>query len=202
MSINFFQFNPIPIVSTEITVKQEWLDVANNFNYVRMPADNGHYTSYKYVLNKLPGLQLEIAKVIEYLTRDILRINKKIGFKFLNSWINIHNKNDYSHHHYHSNSVFSGVYYLKAEEGQGDLEFNNNTYSNNIGSLFKYEYDELNLINSSQHVFRSRTGSLIIFPSHLPHRVMPNTSNNKRISLAFNVFPYGEWGDSEGRMSI
>ena len=43
MTINFFQFNPIPIVSTEIPVKQEWLDVANNFNYVRMPADNGHY---------------------------------------------------------------------------------------------------------------------------------------------------------------
>jgi len=202
MTINFFQFNPIPIVSTEIPVKKEWLELADKLEYVRMQSDNGYYTTDKYILKKLPDLQLEIAKVLEHLTRNILKINKEIGFKFLNSWINIHLKNDYSHLHYHNNSVFSGVYYLKAEEGQGDLEFNNNNYNNNIGSLFKYKFDELNLINSQQHIFKARTGSLIIFPSFLHHRVMPNTQNRKRYSLAFNTFPYGDWGDSESRLNI
>ena len=37
-----------------------------------MATGNGNYTEDKYVLNKLPDLRLEIAKIIEQFARDIL----------------------------------------------------------------------------------------------------------------------------------
>ena len=196
------QLNPVPILTTDIPVKKEWLEIADQFKYIRMATGNGNYTEDKYVLNKLPDLRLEIAKVIEQFARDILKINKKIGFKFLNSWINIHGHKDFSHSHYHSNSLFSGVYYLKCEEGQGFLEFNNNKYNNHLSSLFNFEYDELNLINNSLHRFNARTGNLIIFPSSIPHSVSTNNSQEKRYSLAFNAFPFGKFGEPESQINL
>ena len=40
-------------------------------------------------------------------------------------------------------------------------------------------------------------GKLILFPSNLPHHVEPPIGNKDRITLSFNVFPFGILGDRD-----
>jgi cupin superfamily acireductone dioxygenase involved in methionine salvage len=53
---------------------------------------------------------------------------------------------------------------------------------------------EYNDYNSDEVDFKVKTGELLLFPSHLQHRVNTTKNDNVRISLAFNSFVKGEFG--------
>jgi hypothetical protein len=75
-------------------------------------------------------------------------------------------------------------------DDSGDIVFNNN-----MSPLFprelSVEMDNYHLLNSSTWKIRPTNKDILIFPSHLTHSVTPNTSDEERYVLAFNVFPSG-----------
>jgi len=100
-------------------------------------------------------------------------------------WIVINGHKDCNFLHRHGGSVVSGVLYVYAVEGQGDLVFEE-------GSGIKLDYVGNNLFDShtsitaSKYRVKPRTGLLVLFPSWYKHMVLPNETTEERIALSFN----------------
>tara|TARA_B110000285_G_scaffold52789_1_gene60080 strand:- start:224 stop:790 length:567 start_codon:yes stop_codon:yes gene_type:complete len=94
-------------------------------------------------------------------------------------WINIASKNAYQEEHYHNN-FFSGVLYLETFPDSGAIQFMNPLSTE---SLFM----DLPEIFNFAHLIQPTNSMVLIFPGWLKHRVLPNTSDNNRITIAFNV---------------
>lgn len=122
--------------------------------------------------------QVIINTLAAYITKMKIRND---NLKFSGSWLNLYNEHGYQDLHSHSDSMISGVFYLKSE-GNKDLIFQSpyHFFQPNVP-----EFTEINLENCSNVEYNSVTGRCFIFPSHLMHRTLPATS--ERISLSFNI---------------
>ena len=112
---------------------------------------------------------------------NILSEKIKIKFKIDNLWININGSETSNQIHVHPNSYISGVFYVKAKENQGDICF-----KNPLEYFNEFMYMKNNFLDSNVH-YKPKTGMLLLFPSSLPHFVLPNRTNIDRISIAFNT---------------
>ena len=120
------KLNPIfaeAILETKLDVKLEWIDFVKNIEYKRNTSNNGHVSKNFEILEeeKLSLLKENINNIIKKYTEDYLKISNK--FKITSSWISKHTKNDFAQPHLHKNSIISGVFYLQAKQGSGDLIF-------------------------------------------------------------------------------
>lgn len=61
-------------------------------------------------------------------------------------------------------------------------------------SLIEVDTREPNLFNTYKFPLSVGTFDLILFPSHLQHEVPTTTSGKDRISLSFNTFVKGDFG--------
>lgn len=95
------------------------------------------------------------------------------------SWFNISEKGDFQHFHIHDNYDISGVYFFKTNEEDGDLVFNHPSLVN--------RYHKLTTSLASKINYKPKVGKLVLFPSFLEHGVFHNTSDNTRITFAFNA---------------
>jgi len=194
---------PIPIFHRNFTVKDEWKKQTLEFEYHRMPINNGDISVDKYILDKMPSLKKEIENNCELYVRNYLKVKDNAKFYIQNSWINIHNENEYSQIHHHGGSIFSGVYYPIFPKNSGNISFVKNHLWNNIfHSNIRIEYDDHNNLTGDQYEIEITEGDLVMFPSHLEHRVNSNKSNQKRYSLAFNFFVRGKLGKEEYEQDI
>jgi len=131
---------------------------------------------------------------IDQLVNDILDVEvdncrRQVGLKslkLLNIWININPPGSYNHLHNHVSAVFSGVYYVSADENQGNLQFER---SDNAEYHLPVENENLTYYNATRSTYKAKTGGLYIFPGWLKHSVQGNQSQKDRISISFN---YGE----------
>ena len=101
------------------------------------------------------------------------------------SWLNVnHNRGCINLQHCHG-GVLSGVFYLKVPENSGKLVFANQG-ANELweGNDYIKDYNKLTTQLSFIEPFE---GDLILFPSYLPHSVLPNEHDDERISISFNV---------------
>jgi uncharacterized protein (TIGR02466 family) len=87
-------------------------------------------------------------------------------------WININNYGHFNERHNHSNSKYSGVYYLSAEADQGDIVFDDSR-----------TWDDS---KATKYSVAPKSSVLMVFPSWLNHRVLPNNTFKDRISISFN----------------
>ena len=103
-------------------------------------------------------------------------------------WVNINGKGHYNKEHQHPNSDLSGVFWIKSPKNAGNLEF-----TSPHGFV---QYKELNFYskkyredNKAHHTyeFYPVAGRIVIFPSFIVHRVLPNQSDEDRISVSFNI---------------
>ena len=78
-------------------------------------------------------------------------------------WFNVNGKGAHHTWHSHGGASIVGVLYIQVPKDSGDIEFKDGT------SITPYP------------------GLLLVFPAGLEHRVLANQSNEKRISLAFNI---------------
>ena len=58
------------------------------------------------------------------------------------------------------------------------------------------------IYSAKEITFDTSDNLLIIFPSYLRHRVMPNNSKETRYSLAFNIFPKGKISNDDTEITI
>lgn len=105
------------------------------------------------------------------------------NLRILDAWLNVYTEGDSQEMHIHQNSIFSGIYYIKAPEGCSDVQFQSPLIDNMIAPA-TFETNEL---NSTGAFLPAREGRMILFRSHVKHAVMTNNINDERISLAFNI---------------
>ena len=103
-------------------------------------------------------------------------------------WININGKGHYNKLHHHPLSDLSGVFWIKASKNSGNLEFTcpHDFVQANEMSCYTKKYRDDNKIFSSYY-FNPSAGRVMIFPSFLLHHVLPNNSDEDRISVSFNL---------------
>ena len=100
--------------------------------------------------------------------------------KHLHAWHVILKQQGFQTPHIHAGGWLSGVVYLKVvphlgkNEGAIELSLNGELFSDS---------------NSPKLIHEPDAGDIILFPSSLHHRTIPFTSNEDRISIAFDLMP-------------
>ena len=135
---------------------------------------------FKSLVDELFKMQFEVFKE-EWLDRE-----PRLG----NMWANINPPGGYNRPHIHANSLFSGVYYIKAPANSGKLVCNDPRPgvqtvmpTRKKGQPPKHLWREVHL--------EPKVNRIIMFPSWLWHYVEPNESNDIRISVSFNFIQDG-----------
>jgi uncharacterized protein (TIGR02466 family) len=102
-----------------------------------------------------------------------------------NMWANINPPGGMNRAHQHPNSLWSGVYYVKAPKNSGNLKIDDPRSSAAIWRpRQKDEKKPPRLYRETE--YEPIVGRCIMFPSWLMHCVDPNNSNDIRISVSFN----------------
>lgn len=135
------------------------------------------YEHHNHVLDNMPTLLLEIKENCQKFLTMIRHQVDSIDIK--QSWCNISNKDAFQHFHIHGDTDLSGVYYHQTTGNDGDIVFRNPSL---VNRFHKLTYNIDNSVN-----YKPEVGKILLFPSFLEHAVFHNTSDNKRISISFNV---------------
>ena len=102
-----------------------------------------------------------------------------------NMWANVNPKGGMNRAHVHPNSLWSGVYYVKANKDSGHLKIDDpRSIALMSRPRLKEKQHPMRLWRESS--FEPKAGRLIMFPAWLVHCVDPNMSDELRISVSFN----------------
>jgi len=100
-------------------------------------------------------------------------------------WFNINNTLN-SHNQIHNHSgIVSGVFYLKAPEGAGNLHIMN--MGMNQMWPGHNQADRPSSATAAHYTIKPRAGDMYLWPSYLYHSVDSNTKDVERISISFNI---------------
>jgi uncharacterized protein (TIGR02466 family) len=111
---------------------------------------------------------------------------KELEFYITQSWINVVKPGKNHPPHYHSNSIISGVFYVSTIE-HDNLIFHDPFVDN---GPIKINEPLLFALGVSNY-------QLVLFPSWMKHGVDVNPSTKNRISISFNTFAKGNFGEKE-----
>ena len=146
-----------------------------NINGWHSTTDMNKKKEYDPLMQELFAMQYEIFK------KEFLNLKPVLG----NMWANINYPSGYNRPHLHPNSLFSGVYWIKAPENSGNLMLydprpgvHTTMPDRKKGKLPSAVWREVH--------YKPRAGTIIMFPAWLWHEVRPNESNDTRISVSFN----------------
>ena len=107
-----------------------------------------------------------------------------------NMWANINPPGGMNRAHQHPNSLWSGVYYIKAPKNCGHLKIDDPRASAAMCRPRQKEGKKPSRLYRETH-YEPIDGRCIMFPSWLMHCVDPNESNDIRISVSFNFLQKG-----------
>jgi uncharacterized protein (TIGR02466 family) len=146
------------------------------------------------------NLKKQIQEKVDEYVYEVLGVTRKQKWLITTSWLNKAPTGGYHPSHWHSNSLVSGVYYLKTNPTSGAICFHKERSHNNMWrDTFCIDFEKTNEYNTDCAI-SPKPNDLLLFPSILNHSVLDNLSQEDRYSLAFNVFPrgiIGEGGNSE-----
>ena len=167
--------------------------------------DNDELKTFAYALKERdPGVQVSnaggwqsdaigkgfcsaIDQLVENLDREFYEVSKQVGLppmEVYNIWININPKGAWNLTHDHMGAIMTGVYYVQAEQGNGNIKFerpDNARYYLPAPTDDKWTY-----FNTQVCEYASLTNAVYLFPAWLPHSVSQNTLDKDRISVSFN----------------
>jgi uncharacterized protein (TIGR02466 family) len=110
----------------------------------------------------------------------------------INGWVNINPPFAYNVPHDHPGSFWSGCYYIatdhaedKSDEG-GAITFIDGRCAPTGQPIVKAP------VFHGSYTLRPAPGTLLVFPSNIKHWVHPNSSDQERVTMAFNVFIYAK----------
>jgi uncharacterized protein (TIGR02466 family) len=101
------------------------------------------------------------------------------SFKIYGCWITKTMPGEHAHNHTHGHNDLSGVYYIKTNNKDGNLFFNNPL------TLLSHSYSFEHIPQQLQYV--PEEGKIVLFPGWLEHGVKTNDSSEERISISFNI---------------
>jgi len=137
--------------------------------------DMNRKEEYNVLTKELFAMQDEIFKK-EYLT-----MKPVLG----NMWANINYPGNANRPHLHPNSLFSGVYWVKAPEKSGNLMLYEPRPGVHTTMPNRKEVKLPPELWREVH-YQPKAGTIVMFPAWLWHEVKPNESNDTRISVSFN----------------
>jgi uncharacterized protein (TIGR02466 family) len=192
--VNVFSLFPTPVgifdLNREITKTE--IDFIKNQN----KSENlGNKTSEdKEILNnnKLKNIRKFIESSVDEYYKNVYVPKNESSLRITQSWCNYTEPGEYHHKHEHPNSFISGVFYPQANIETDRIYFYKNGYQN-----LKTTPKSFNVYNSDSWWLEAFTGRLYIFPSSLTHMVETVNGIDTRISLSFNTFPVGDFGDDD-----
>jgi len=175
-----------------------------NLPFERFKEPTGSYSKNKKVLEEpeLFWLKQKIIEQFNIFAYDVLSIKKHIKFRLTTSWVVKFSKNDYAQMHRHSNSVISGIVYLKTgqtESEGGKIKF---LRKNPLLPIFDITHHNYNIFNSEHWDIQPKENCIIMFLSDTLHSVTTNSSDNERYSLAFNFFPSSDLGEGDSFLEL
>lgn len=132
---------------------------------------------------------------------DILKFLKMRaeGVGLTGCWANMYKSSGVGPYHTHPNNYLSGVYYVDAPEDCGQLKFIDPRPQAALISPVAIEATEY---NSGSLFLDAKEGKMVVFPSWLPHTVLPNKSAEIRTSIAFNAMFRGKLGGEKAAGSF
>ena len=133
--------------------------------------------------------------------KNKLKLQENLNLPIVSCWVNKNSKLQYHHYHNHTNSIISGIFYLTTHESGNTvfaipdpwykiLSDSSMTLTTNTGAAFEELLPQVSGKN------KPISGKLILFPSHIKHKVLPLTSNDDRYTISFNTFISGTMGDN------
>ena len=100
-------------------------------------------------------------------------------------WANINPPGGMNRAHQHPNSLWAGVYYIKAPKNSGHLKIDDPRAAASMSRPRQKPGQIPERLFRETH-YEPIAGRLIMFPAWLTHSVDPNDSNDIRISVSFN----------------
>jgi len=183
---------PVPIYQT-ILNREISTEEKNFFNKLERTKNSYNYNSKNnYVLDEEPlsTLKKELFLRVEDYFQKIITPKTNVLPYITQSWVNWTKSGEEHHKHAHSNSLFSGVFYIDADEEYDSIKF----FKRHTYESLSIEPHEYHLFNSESWTFKVKTGDIILFPSSLGHLVESKIGDNLRTSLSFNTFIKGTIG--------
>lgn len=138
------------------------------------------YSDNNRLLESCPELTSTIYNsILEYI--DIFNFEHDNSIHIKESWVNITERGQFQHFHTHAGNDISGVFYHQAtgEQEEGNIVFKTPSPVVAQARLMHFEPNTV--------YYPPKKGRLILFPSFLEHAVLPNKTDNKRISVSFNA---------------
>ena len=154
-------------------------------------AGGNKYSKDTFVLNNknLNKVKKELLVCIQYYFDNVFQSKNNVKPIITQSWLNWNEKNQGHHIHRHSNSILSGVLYIKANREVDTIKF----YKDN-NPMIELTPEIVNAYNCKSWWHPVHTGDIFLFPSGLMHGVDVKQEDDLRISLSFNVFVEGTIG--------
>jgi uncharacterized protein (TIGR02466 family) len=189
MSISIKNIPAFPVYIHEVKdlLKPEHVEslkqTCDNLEYI--DSNNGLYQSQdSYLQNdeRFKKITLYIRSVLR--TIKIAELYDADDFEISQMWVNRARKNACHEQHWHSNSFFSGIFYLT--EGSPTV-FYDPVIGRQMSSLNVWAET-----NQPAIVLPAEVGTLRVFPSYFQHKTLPNEMDEDRISISFNSVPVGK----------
>lgn len=115
--------------------------------------------------------------------------------QIISSWAYFSRKGNVPNNfHYHANSFISGVFYLTPGCDIIFKKINHNFFTPKSNDKIGYR-DDLFSVTPQENL-------LLLFPSELSHAIGDQNIDGTRISIAFNIIPKGEFGDTTRKIWI
>ena len=190
--VNIVPLFSTPVLMYEVEIEEkEKLFLLNHYpDNILLNAGNTSSKDRSILDNvETKGLKEKLHYLVNDAFTHIYSPQSECGLYITQSWLNFTTKDQFHHRHTHPNSFYSAVLYLKVTEGD-NITFYDVEPSNN----FLIDSNHYGLFNSNSWDISVKDNLLLIFPSTLSHSVSKVLHDNLRVSLSFNTFLRGEFG--------
>lgn len=188
---------PTPVMFNNIGrdyTKEELAFVDSHSTPDKTNRNVGNVTSNNNYILEEPEFA-DLKKIVtEHLNQYVKRIYKPkypVEVFVTQSWLNYTKKGEFHHKHEHPNSFLSGVLYIQTDSTKDKITFHRSGYKQ-----LQLTPESFDIYNSDSWWFNVKTGGIVLFPSSLTHHVEDVVAEETRISLAFNSFAKGTFGDN------
>lgn len=185
-----FEFSDYEALNAEILEHLERLGWDSLDEKQRAAVDTSHsFSEDRFVtVEEVP----DIGIILEYFIKGCNAIARERNWdireqevSLQNYWVHATLPGEITQHHDHKPGVLSGVYYVDKPENSGDLVFVDvNPYHAYRPAVLPGTSDP---ISRPEITMPADNGTMLVFPSWLPHRVPRNDSDRRRVSASFNA---------------
>jgi uncharacterized protein (TIGR02466 family) len=150
-------------------------------------------SNHNYILNEpeMAGLNKFVTEQLNEYVKRVYKPKHPTEVYVTQSWINWTKKGEFHHRHEHPNSFISGVLYISTDSTKDKITFHSAVYKQ-----IQLDTDNYDVYNADLWWFNVGTGDIVMFPSSLTHNVENVVADETRVSLAFNSFIKGTFGNN------